>query len=383
MVVGVDKDVNLFETTIRVLGGFLSTYHLTQDRLFFDRAKELGDRLLPCFESPSKIPFSDINLKTGHSHAPEWGPDSSVSEVSTIQLEFRDLSMLTGNTKYQVAVDEVMDKLQSLPKKDHLIPLFINAETGRLRPGTLTLGARADTYYEYIFKQWIQSGRTEPKFKQWFLDSMSGVQRHLLHHSEPSRLTFIGEEKENGEFYAKMDHLVCYLPGTLALAVHNGLPMKYMSIAKNLMYTCYRMYREMPTGLSPEIVHFNTQQGADTDIYVKPLDRHNLLRPETVESLFYMYRLTNDTKYQKWGWNILQAFNRYTRLDDGYSSINNVMNTTDPDPRDKMESFFLGETLKYLFLLFSDNHSLLSIDHWVMNTEAHPLPIWDGYYWQN
>ena len=65
------------------------------------------------------------------------------------------------------------------------------------------------------------------------------------------------------------DHLVCYLPGTLALAVHNGLPMKYMSIAKNLMYTCYRMYREMPTGLSPEIVHFNTQQGADTDIYVK------------------------------------------------------------------------------------------------------------------
>ena len=64
--------------------------------------KELGDRLLPCFESPSKIPFSDVNLKTGHSHAPEWGPDSSVSEVSTIQLEFRDLSMLTGDEKYQV-----------------------------------------------------------------------------------------------------------------------------------------------------------------------------------------------------------------------------------------------------------------------------------------
>ena len=64
--------------------------------------KELGDRLLPCFKSSSKIPFSDVNLKTGHSHAPEWGPDSSVSEVSTIQLEFRDLSMLTGDRKYQV-----------------------------------------------------------------------------------------------------------------------------------------------------------------------------------------------------------------------------------------------------------------------------------------
>lgn len=64
----------------------------------------------------------------------------------------------------QLAVDEVMDKLQSLPKKDNLVPLFINAETGQLRPGTLTLGARADTYYEYLFKQWIQSSKTEPRY---------------------------------------------------------------------------------------------------------------------------------------------------------------------------------------------------------------------------
>ena len=62
-----------------------------------------------------------------------------------------------------MAVDAVMEKLQSLPKKDHLVRLFVNAETGQLRPGTLTLGARADTYYEYLFKQWIQSGKTEKK----------------------------------------------------------------------------------------------------------------------------------------------------------------------------------------------------------------------------
>ena len=65
------------------------------------------------------------------------------------------------------------------------------------------------------------------------------------------------------------DHLVCYLPGTLALAVHNGLPKKFLPIAKNLMYTCYRMYKDMPTGLSPEIVHFNMRAGAEEDIYVK------------------------------------------------------------------------------------------------------------------
>ena len=64
--------------------------------------KELGDRLLPCFKSTSGIPFSDVNLLTGHAHAPEWGPDSSVSEVSTIQMEFRDLTQLTNDHKYQV-----------------------------------------------------------------------------------------------------------------------------------------------------------------------------------------------------------------------------------------------------------------------------------------
>ncbi|PNJ09756.1 MAN1B1 isoform 8, partial [Pongo abelii] len=119
------------------------------------------------------------------------------------------------------------------------------------------------------------------------------------------------------------------------------------------------------TGLSPEIVHFNLYpQPGRRDVEVKPADRHNLLRPETVESLFYLYRVTGDRKYQDWGWEILQSFSRFTR------------DPQKPEPRDKMESFFLGETLKYLFLLFSDDRNLLSLDAYVFNTEAHPLPIW-------
>ena len=65
------------------------------------------------------------------------------------------------------------------------------------------------------------------------------------------------------------DHLVCYLPGTLALGVHNGLPQGYMTIAKKLIYTCYLMYKQMPTGLSPEIAHFNMSRKSKRDIYVK------------------------------------------------------------------------------------------------------------------
>jgi len=148
-------------------------------------------------------------------------------------------------------------------------------------------------------------------------------------------------------------------------------------------------------------------------VTLQPADRHNLLRPETVESLFYMYRFTKDTKYRDWGWDILQSFNKYTKVrtaartpafiwktrvfmrkasgkwgwltlttgllqvpDGGYTSINNVRDPVNTLPRDKMESFFLGETLKYFYLLFSDDMELLSLDKYVFNTEAHPLPIW-------
>ena len=121
----INKDVNLFETTIRVLGGLLSTYHISKDRLFLDKAVDLAgqicrflfgsyqlsnafpDRLMSAFDTPSGIPFSDVNLHTRRGHAPKWSPDSSTSEVTTVQLEFRDLSRATGNPQYEEAIAKV------------------------------------------------------------------------------------------------------------------------------------------------------------------------------------------------------------------------------------------------------------------------------------
>ncbi|KAL9989213.1 hypothetical protein ACROYT_G003737 [Oculina patagonica] len=155
-------DVNLFETTIRVLGGLLSAYHLSQDDLFLKKAIDLGDRLLPAFYTRSNIPYSDVNLLTHAAHPPRWGPDSSVSEVTTIQLEFRDLSYTTRDAKYKEFVDTVSNHVHALPKRAGLVPIFVNADTGKFRPGaTITLGARGDSYYEYLLKQWLQSGKTE------------------------------------------------------------------------------------------------------------------------------------------------------------------------------------------------------------------------------
>ncbi|XP_026195471.1 endoplasmic reticulum mannosyl-oligosaccharide 1,2-alpha-mannosidase [Anabas testudineus] len=371
-------DVNLFETTIRVLGGLLSAYHLTGDQLFLEKAKDLGSRLMPAFKTPSKIPFSDVNIGKGTAHPPRWTSDSTLAEVTSIQLEFRELSRLTQEPQYQEVVNEVMKLVHSLPgKQDGLVPMFINTNSGQFtHKGVFTLGARADSYYEYLLKQWIQGGKTEDNLLEDYLQAVEGVKKHLVRQTGPRRLTFVGELSHN-RFNPKMDHLVCFLPGTLALGVHNGLPGDHMELATQLMETCYHMYTQMETGLSPEIVHFNLQASDGRDVVVKPADRHNLLRPETVESLFYMYRFTKDTKYRDWGWEILQSFNKYTKVSGGgYTSINNVCDPVNPGPRDKMESFFLGETLKYLYLLFSDDMELLSLEKYVFNTEAHPLPIW-------
>jgi mannosyl-oligosaccharide alpha-1,2-mannosidase len=88
-----------------------------------------------------------------------------------------------------------------------------------------------------------------------------------------------------------------------------------------------------------------------------------------------MYHITNDTTYQDWGWTIFQSFEKYTRLPDGYSSINDVRNRDNIQSRDKMESFFLAETLKYFYLLFGERN-LFPFHQWIFNTEAHPLPIY-------
>ncbi|KAF6125620.1 mannosidase alpha class 1B member 1 [Phyllostomus discolor] len=374
-----DVDVNLFESTIRILGGLLSAYHLSGDPLFLQRAEDFGNRLMPAFQTPSKIPYSDVNIGTGVAHPPWWTSDSTVAEVTSIQLEFRELSRLTGVRKFQEAAEEVTRRVHALSgKKDGLVPMFINTHSGLFtHMGVFTLGARADSYYEYLLKQWIQGGKRDAWLLEDYLEAVAGIQRHLLRRSEPSKLAFVGE-LAHGRFSAKMDHLVCFLPGTLALGAHHGLPAAHMDLARELMDTCYQMNRQMETGLSPEIVHFNLHaQEGQKDVQVKPADRHNLLRPETVESLFYLHRLTGERKYQDWGWEILQSFNTYTRVaSGGYSSISNVQDPRNPQPRDKMESFFLGETLKYLYLLFSDDPDLLSLDAYVFNTEAHPLPIW-------
>lgn len=386
-----DRYNNLFEITIRIIGGLLSAYHLSGEKVLLDKAHDLGNRTLTAFNTKSSIPFSDINLARRIAKSPSWTSDSSVSEVATLQIEFKDLTYLTGDSRFKEVVSKVSEKLHYLEKSEGLVPIYIDINRGNFVGRTITLGARGDSYYEYLLKQWIQNGASFNKesdgyflLEDW-LASVRGIKEKLIRYSKPNNLAFIGELISDS-FSPKMDHLVCFFPGNLALGYlylekNPNFPKEQLDdllkLAESLTETCFQMYARMPTGLSPEIVYFNIYDPYGKDIEVKEADRHNLLRPETIESLYYLYKIKNDKKYQEYGWKIFESFEKYTKIESGgYSSIGDVTNPENVKYRDKMESFFLAETLKYLFLLFEDkNDNCINLNEWLFNTEAHIISI--------
>lgn len=387
-----DYNVNTFETTIRMLGGLLSAHFLTQDDLYLDKATDLANRLIASFDSPSGIPYASVNLHTGagvRSHTNSGA--SSTAEAATLQLEFKYLAKLTGETLYWEKAEAVMAALDNNHPKDGLVPIFVHPDTGKYQGNLIRIGSRGDSYYEYLIKQYLQTESHEYVYKAMYTEAMDGIKEHLVAKSQPNGLTFIGELPSGigGEFSPKMDHLVCFAGGMLALGATEGLPLdaarrvKWTTnqeydfrLAMELTRTCYELYAQSPSGLAPEIVYFHTDPISSKDFNVKKLDAHNLQRPETVESLFILWRLTKNPIYREWGWEIFKAFEEHTRVensDAGYTSLNHV-NSESPTYRDNMESFWLSETLKYLYLLFDDDEDGLSLTDVVFNTEGHPFP---------
>ncbi|CAJ1962199.1 unnamed protein product [Sphenostylis stenocarpa] len=377
--------VNLFETTIRVLGGLLSAYHLSggekgmnishagpKPAVYLNAAKDLADRLLSAFTtSPTAIPFSDVILHDKSAHSAPAGL-SSTSEVSTLQLEFNYLSYVSGDQKYGLEAMKVMAHMKTLPKLEGLVPIYISPHSGQFHGENIRLGSRGDSYYEYLVKVWLQSGditnSNTSYLYEMYKEAMNGVRHRLVQKSIPNGLVFVGELPYglNNDFSPKMDHLklckgidldivphVCFLPGTLALGATKGLTKKQamknnmlnfedlenLKLAEDLTKTCFEMYAVTKTGLAPEIAYFHTkdfsEEGHDggnkssefiNDIIIRPADRHNLLRPETLESLFVLYRITEDPKYREWGWQIFEAFEKHTKVDTGgYCSLDDEM----------------------------------------------------------
>ncbi|KAK6343898.1 mannosyl-oligosaccharide alpha-1,2-mannosidase [Orbilia brochopaga] len=397
-----DQEVNTFETTIRMLGGLLSAHYLAtklkldpgakqEPDLYLEKAADLADRLLGAYNSPSGIPWASVNLKTSkgvESHAD--GGASSTAEAATLQLEMKYLAKLMGEKVYWERAERVIQVIDNNNVQDGLVPIFIYATTGKFRGREIRLGSRGDSYYEYLLKQYLQTG--EAIYADMYHESMRGVKKHLVHKSHPSGFTFIAELPMGlgTTVSPKMDHLVCFMPGNILLGATNGttvaearkLPSwgpreeEDLTLARELMRSCYEMYNVTATGLAPEIVFFNMDEAGTEDIQIKPQDAHNLQRPETIESLFLMYRMTGDEIYREWGWKIFKAFVKHSAVEGGgFTSLDTVLKVP-PSQRNNMESFWLAETLKYFYLLFSPN-DLLPLTDVVFNTEAHPFPRFD------
>ncbi|KAK8624564.1 hypothetical protein V6N13_065901 [Hibiscus sabdariffa] len=364
-----DYDASVFETTIRVVGGLLSAYDLSGDRVFLEKARDIADRLLPAWDTTTGIPYNVINLAHRNPHNPGWaGGQSILADSGTEQLEFIALSQRTGDPKYQEKVEKVIVTLNKTFPADGLLPIYINPDSGTGASSTITFGAMGDSFYEYLLKAWIQGNKTSSLklYRDMWETSMKGLQS-LIRRSTPSSFAYICE-KNGDSLTDKMDELACFAPGMLALGSSGYGPdeaKKILSLAEELAWTCYNFYQSTPTKLAGENYFFHP--GQDMSVGTS----WNILRPETVESLFYLWRLTGNKTYQEWGWNIFQAFEKNSRIESGYVGLKDV-NTGIKD--NMMQSFFLAETLKYLYLLFSPP-TVIPLNEWVFNTEAHPLRI--------
>jgi len=371
--------VSMFETTIRELGGLLAAYDLSRDEAFLEKAKDLGGRLATAFTAKTGIATSSVNLRGAKigQRSNNYGVGvATLSELGSLQIEFRYLAQASGDINFE---KESMRALQLLHKRmpsNGLYPIKINIHDGSNADTLVTLGALGDSFYEYLLKLWLQGNRKEIWLRDMYDTFVNGAIKYLLCRSSPSSLAYfgdwrVGSQRSGGQ---KMDHLVCFMPGVLALGAYtdpDGLDspraQRDLELAKALMYTCYEMYHRMPSGISGEYVEFRGKN----DFIVPHHVHFYILRPETAESLFVLHQLTGDSIYADWAWNIWQSINKHCKKGVGYAALRNVMKPQD-GVDDRMESFFLGETIKYLYLA-QDLDKKVDLMKVVLNTEAHVM----------
>uniref|UniRef100_A0A4W5NBF8 alpha-1,2-Mannosidase n=1 Tax=Hucho hucho TaxID=62062 RepID=A0A4W5NBF8_9TELE len=364
----VGGEASLFEVNIRYVGGLLSAYYLTGEEVFKRKVVELGRNLLPAFNTPTGIPHGVVNL-AGWVAFPRRS--SVLAEFGTLHLEFVHLSELTSDPIYTEKVMNIRKHLNQLDKPRGLYPNALNPVSGNWEQHYVSIGALGDSFYEYLIKSYLMSDRTDEVAKRMYYAALEAIENNLVQRS-PGGLIYVAEWR-GGILDHRMGHLACFSGGMIGIGAEHGSPetrQHQLDLAANITHTCHESYRRTPTKLGPEVFRFD--DGAEATA-PRVNERQYILRPEVVESYMYMWRLTHDPKYREWGWEALEALERHCRLATGFSGIIDVYGHIIQHDN-LQQSFFLAETLKYLYLLFSDD-DLLPLKDWVFNTEAHPLPV--------
>ncbi|KAM6906212.1 mannosyl-oligosaccharide 1,2-alpha-mannosidase IA [Lycodopsis pacificus] len=369
----VNAEVSVFEVNIRFVGGLLSAYYLSGKEVYRRKAVELGEKLLPAFKTPTGIPWALLNLKSGIGRNWPWasGGSSILAEYGTLHLEFMHLSKLSGNPDFAQKVMNIRKVLNRLEKPQGLYPNYLNPNSGQWGQHHVSVGGLGDSFYEYLLKAWLMSDRTDEEAKKMYYDALQAIETNLMRKSS-SGLTYIAEWK-GGLLEHKMGHLTCFAGGMIALGADGAASEKtghQMEQAAEIARTCHESYARTALKLGPEAFRFD---GGVEAIATRQNEKYFILRPEVIETYMYMWRFTHDPKYREWGWEAVKALEQHCKVEGGYSGVRDVYAST-PNHDDVQQSFYLAETLKYLYLLFSDDDHL-PFDHWVFNTEAHPLPV--------
>ncbi|KAJ4474597.1 glycoside hydrolase family 47 protein [Lentinula edodes] len=431
--------VPFFETIIRHLGGLLSAYALSKDPILLQQADRMGEMLLPAFNSESGLPAYAISTRTNATRG-GWTGNTLWAEALSNQLEYKYLAHITGKPEYFEKAERCMQLMYEANVTDGIFPTQWNTKTGAPSNNKFSVGAFADSAHEYLLKQWLMTSRSETKIKDLYLNASKSIIEHLLYITPNREMLYVTDAdmlkpsppKPNASPESPktttqgatsipssvpsgtFEHLSCFLPGLLALGVQTlDLPESEKEIhswaAEGLAYSCWLTYADMKTGLGPDVMSMkmypknedglwlprvekwkqqgrsgrppglrepgaaSEKAGRDYTIY----KRSYLLRPEALESFYIMWRTTGNPVWRERGWTIFQAIEKYAKTEIGYASIVDVDKSSTKAPvKDEMPSYFLAETLKYLYLLFTDEE-IIPLDRWVFNTEAHPIPIFE------
>ncbi|KAL0079599.1 glycoside hydrolase [Phycomyces blakesleeanus] len=399
-----------FETNIRYLGGLLSANDLVPNRTLVDKAIELMNAVLvPLFRSESGAPYTNMCLKT---NKPVPTDIINLAEFGTYSLEFTRLSQISQDPTYSALSNDLIDQVIQEPTKiPGLFPTSWHINPFKpLNTSVINLGGGGDSFYEYLVKNSILLGDSaNPDLMNTWTNSVRSMHDYLLSPTlEDPSIQFIPMVTENGVSYSSQE-LICFWPGNILLGL-SQMPSTeetaiFYTFADTLLQSCYATWNDSATGISPESWYWTPQ----TDILKGPLgallglsketdktqsvtsqeshtlnerfqsnpfspsDPSYILRPETIESLFYFYRVTGETKYQDMAWAIFESIRLYTETPSGFAQIGRVDLQSDTR-QDFMESFFFAETLKYLYLIFADKNCI-SLNSYVFNTEAHPFKL--------
>ena len=342
-----DRDVTVknFEITIRLLGGLLSGYQMTGDDRLLRLAEDLGNRLLPVFESPTGMPYMYVNLKTGKTS----GAVSNPAEIGTLLLEFGTLARLTKRPIFFEKAKRALVELDRRRSKIDLPGEEIDVETGKWKSRASHVGGGIDSYYEYLLKCSVLFGDAD--CRTMWRRSVRALNRYVADEAR-SGLWYGPVDMDSGRRTAsEFGALHAFLPGVLALGGD-------LSRARRLQDSCLRMWKLH--GIEPEALDYRA---------MKVVHPGYPLRPEIVESAYVLYRKTKDSKYLEMGREFFESLVAHCRTDAGYTVLKSVVTK---EKGDLMPSYFLAETLKYLYLLFAPDETL-DFDAVVFNTEAHPL----------